>query len=113
LRHIFFEHQAIFRKSGDPNWSNNVSEPFEGTIYPGASQSRPPDNVLHGRRPESAQVRLHQAQCSLFLGECVQVDIAEILLEDGERRLLLDFGFPYKRHKLFYEEYLKPRSGAG
>jgi ribonuclease J len=37
----------------------------------------------------------------------------KILLEDGDRKLLLDFGFPYKRHKLFYEEYLKPRSGAG
>ena len=37
----------------------------------------------------------------------------KILLEDGNRKLLLDFGFPYKRHKLFYEEYLKPRSGAG
>jgi ribonuclease J len=35
------------------------------------------------------------------------------LLEDSERRLLLDFGFPYKRHKEFYEEYLKPRGGAG
>ncbi|MCX6013922.1 MAG: hypothetical protein NTV30_11100, partial [Chloroflexi bacterium] len=33
--------------------------------------------------------------------------------EDGDRRLFLDFGFPYKRHKLFYEEYLRPRSGAG
>jgi len=37
----------------------------------------------------------------------------KILLEDGGHALLLDFGFPYKRHKLFYEEYLKPRSGAG
>ncbi len=37
----------------------------------------------------------------------------KILLEDGEWRLFLDFGFPYKRHKEFYEEYLKPRSGAG
>ena len=37
----------------------------------------------------------------------------KILLEDGNRKLFLDFGFPYKRHKLFYEEYLKPRSGAG
>ncbi len=35
------------------------------------------------------------------------------MLEDRERRLLLDFGFPYKRYKWFYEEYLKPRSGAG
>jgi ribonuclease J len=37
----------------------------------------------------------------------------KILLEDREQRLFLDFGFPYKRHKLFYEEYLKPRGGAG
>ena len=37
----------------------------------------------------------------------------KILLEDGGRRLLLDFGFPYKRHKTLYEEYLKPRPGAG
>ncbi|MEM2126199.1 MAG: MBL fold metallo-hydrolase RNA specificity domain-containing protein [Candidatus Methanosuratincola sp.] len=37
----------------------------------------------------------------------------KILLEDGGGRLLLDFGFPYKRYKHFYEEYLKPRSGAG
>ncbi len=37
----------------------------------------------------------------------------KLLLEDGDRRLFLDFGFPYKRHKLFYEEYLKPRGGAG
>lgn len=37
----------------------------------------------------------------------------KILLEDKERKLFLDFGFPYKRHKLFYEEYIKPRSGAG
>jgi len=37
----------------------------------------------------------------------------KILLEDRNRKLLFDFGFPYKRHKFFYEEYLKPRSGAG
>ncbi|MBI2859271.1 MAG: exonuclease [Chloroflexi bacterium] len=37
----------------------------------------------------------------------------KILLEDAGHALLLDFGFPYKRHKLFYEEYLKPRGGAG
>jgi ribonuclease J len=37
----------------------------------------------------------------------------KILLEDGSRKMFLDFGFPYKRHKFFYEEYLKPRSGAG
>jgi ribonuclease J len=37
----------------------------------------------------------------------------KILLEEADRRLLLDFGFPYGRHKLYYEEYLKPRGGAG
>ena len=48
-----------------------------------------------------------------FYGGINEIGGNKILLEDGERRLLLDFGFPYKRHKLFYEEYLKPRSGAG
>jgi ribonuclease J len=48
-----------------------------------------------------------------FYGGINEIGGNKILLEDGERRLFLDFGFPYKRHKLFYEEYLKPRSGAG
>ncbi len=48
-----------------------------------------------------------------FYGGVNEIGGNKILLEDGERRLLLDFGFPYKRHKLFYEEYLKPRAGAG
>ena len=48
-----------------------------------------------------------------FYGGIKEIGGNKILLEDEERRLLLDFGFPYKRHKLFYEEYLKPRSGAG
>ncbi len=48
-----------------------------------------------------------------FYGGIGEIGGNKILLEDGERRLFLDFGFPYKRHKLFYEEYLKPRSGAG
>jgi ribonuclease J len=48
-----------------------------------------------------------------FYGGINEIGGNKILLEDGERRLLLDFGFPYKRHKLFYEEYLKPRGGAG
>lgn len=48
-----------------------------------------------------------------FYGGVNEIGGNKILLEDGERLLLLDFGFPYKRHKLFYEEYLKPRSGAG
>src|SRR4030043_266882 len=48
-----------------------------------------------------------------FYGGINEIGGNKVLLEDGGRALLLDFGFPYKRHKLFYEEYLKPRSGAG
>jgi len=51
--------------------------------------------------------------CLTFYGGINEIGGNKVLLEDGDRRLLLDFGFPYKRHKLFYEEYLKPRSGAG
>ncbi len=48
-----------------------------------------------------------------FYGGIREIGGNKILLEDGDRRLLLDFGFPYKTHKLFFEEYLKPRGGAG
>lgn len=48
-----------------------------------------------------------------FYGGLNEIGGNKILLEDGERNLLLDFGFPFKRHKLFYEEYLRPRGGAG
>jgi len=48
-----------------------------------------------------------------FYGGVNEIGGNKILVEDGGRRLLLDFGFPYKRYKWFYEEYLKPRSGAG
>ncbi|MFH1002646.1 MAG: MBL fold metallo-hydrolase [Chloroflexota bacterium] len=48
-----------------------------------------------------------------FYGGVNEIGGNKILLEDGGRSLLLDFGFPYKRHKQFYEEYLRPRSGAG
>ncbi len=48
-----------------------------------------------------------------FYGGINEIGGNKILLEDRDRRLFLDFGLPYKRHKLFYEEYLKPRSGAG
>lgn len=48
-----------------------------------------------------------------FYGGIREIGGNKILLEDEGENLLLDFGFPYKRHKLFYEEYLKPRSGAG
>ncbi len=48
-----------------------------------------------------------------FYGGIREIGGNKILLDDGGQRLFLDFGFPYKRHKLFYEEYLKPRPGAG
>jgi ribonuclease J len=48
-----------------------------------------------------------------FYGGINEIGGNKILLEDGDRRLFLDFGFPFKRYKLFYEEYMKPRSGAG
>lgn len=52
------------------------------------------------------------AELTIF-GGINEIGGNKILLEEDDRRLLLDFGFPYGRHKLFYEEYLKPRAGAG
>jgi ribonuclease J len=37
----------------------------------------------------------------------------KILLEDDKGKLFLDFGYPYGKYRNFYEEYLKPRAGAG
>lgn len=48
-----------------------------------------------------------------FYGGVGEIGGNKVLLEEGDKRLFLDFGFPYARHKLFYEEYLKPRGGAG
>ncbi|MFH1381920.1 MAG: MBL fold metallo-hydrolase [Chloroflexota bacterium] len=48
-----------------------------------------------------------------FYGGIDEIGGNKILLEDGPRKLFLDFGFSYQTSKLFYEEYLKPRSGAG
>ncbi len=48
-----------------------------------------------------------------FYGGVAEIGGNKILLEDRGRSLFLDFGFPYNRYKRFYEEYLKPRSGAG
>jgi len=48
-----------------------------------------------------------------FYGGINEIGGNKILLEEEDRSLFLDFGFPYKRYKLFYEEYLKPRGGAG
>lgn len=39
-----------------------------------------------------------------FYGGINEIGGNKILLEEGDRRLFRDFGFPYKRHKLFYEE---------
>lgn len=48
-----------------------------------------------------------------FYGGVKEIGGNKILLEDNGRSLLLDFGFPYGTNKLYYEEYLKPRTGAG
>jgi ribonuclease J len=48
-----------------------------------------------------------------FYGGINEIGGNKVLLEDRDRGLFCDFGFPYKRHKQFYEEYLNPRSGAG
>ncbi len=48
-----------------------------------------------------------------FYGGINEIGGNKVLMEDGRRRLFLDFGFPFKGNKLFYEEYLRPRGGAG
>jgi ribonuclease J len=48
-----------------------------------------------------------------FYGGVREIGGNKILLEDDEGKLFLDFGYPYKKYRDFYEEYLKPRPGAG
>jgi len=48
-----------------------------------------------------------------FYGGVDEIGGNKILLEDAGNTLFLDFGFPYKRHKMFFEEYLNPRGAAG
>lgn len=48
-----------------------------------------------------------------FYGGVGEIGGNKILLEDDKARLFLDFGYPYKKYHGFYEEYLKPRAGAG
>jgi ribonuclease J len=48
-----------------------------------------------------------------FYGGVNEIGGNKILLEDGGCSLLLDFGLSFSRQKLFYEEYLLPRGGAG
>ena len=48
-----------------------------------------------------------------FYGGIQEIGGNKILLEDDKGNLFLDFGYPYSKYRNFYEEYLKPRSGAG
>jgi len=48
-----------------------------------------------------------------FYGGVGEIGGNKILLEDDKGMLFLDFGYPYSKYRTFYEEYLKPRPGAG
>jgi ribonuclease J len=48
-----------------------------------------------------------------FYGGVGEIGGTKIVLEDGGHRLLLDFGMSYARRRLYFEEYLQPRVGAG
>ena len=48
-----------------------------------------------------------------FYGGVGEIGGNKILLEDNKGKLFLDFGYPYSKYRDFYEEYLKPRPGAG
>jgi len=48
-----------------------------------------------------------------FYGGVREIGGNKVLLEDDKGKLFLDFGYPYKKYHDFYEEYLKPRAGAG
>lgn len=48
-----------------------------------------------------------------FYGGVREIGGNKILVEDDERKLFLDFGYPYSKYRTYYEEYLKPRPGAG
>ncbi len=48
-----------------------------------------------------------------FYGGVREIGGNKILLEDDKGKLFLDFGYPYSKYRDFYEEYLKPRPGAG
>ena len=48
-----------------------------------------------------------------FYGGVGEIGGNKILLEDDKGKLFLDFGYPYSKYRTYYEEYLKPRAGAG
>ena len=44
-----------------------------------------------------------------FYGGVNEIGGNRILLEDGSSRVFLDYGMSFSRHRMFFEEYLKPR----
>lgn len=48
-----------------------------------------------------------------FYGGVGEIGGNQILLEDGDTRVFFDFGLPFGRRSLYFEEYLNPRPGAG
>jgi len=48
-----------------------------------------------------------------FYGGINEIGGNKVLLQDGDRSLFLDFGYSFKANKQLYEEYLRPRGGAG
>jgi len=48
-----------------------------------------------------------------FYGGVREIGGNKVLLEEDRGKLFLDYGYPYKKYRDFYEEYLKPRPGAG
>jgi len=48
-----------------------------------------------------------------FYGGVNEIGGNKVLLEDGETALFFDFGTSFARRYLYFEEYLKPRAGAG
>lgn len=48
-----------------------------------------------------------------FYGGIEEIGGNQILLEDADTRLFFDFGLPFGRRSLYFEEYLNPRPGAG
>ncbi len=48
-----------------------------------------------------------------FYGGAGEIGGNKVLLEDANTRLFFDFGTPFARRYQYFEEYLKPRPGAG
>jgi len=48
-----------------------------------------------------------------FYGGVGEIGGNKVLVEDGDTRFFFDFGISYPERDKYFEEYLKPRSGAG